>query len=261
MADWFNDMQDVTWDLLGDGVNPPATVSSLLTNIGLAAAVAKGDLLVATGAGQFAILTAGANDAALVADSGEATGLRWATAGTIAYVPSGTVIDFAGTVAPTGYLTCDGSVVAQATYPDLYTAIGTTWNTGGEGAGNFRLPSLSRRVGVGSGGSGTGTLGNAVGNIGGAETHTLTEAELAAHTHSFSATTSSNGAHTHTYVNVDGAGSTEYTVVGGTNKGTSSTSSDGAHTHTVSGTSGSTGSGTAHSILQPSAVVLKCIKT
>lgn len=37
-------------------------------------------------------------------------------------------------------LACEGGVIAQATYPDLYAAIGATWNTGGEGAGNFRLP-------------------------------------------------------------------------------------------------------------------------
>jgi microcystin-dependent protein len=52
----------------------------------------------------------------------------------------GMIVGFGGTVAPYGYLAADGSVKSQAAYPALYLAIGTTWNTGGEGAGNFRLP-------------------------------------------------------------------------------------------------------------------------
>jgi microcystin-dependent protein len=52
----------------------------------------------------------------------------------------GTIVGFGGTSAPYGYLAADGSVKSQAAYPALYLAIGTTWNTGGEGAGNFRLP-------------------------------------------------------------------------------------------------------------------------
>ena len=44
-----------------------------------------------------------------------------------------------GTV-PAGFLEVDGSVQSAATYPDLAAYLGTTFNTGGEGAGNFRLP-------------------------------------------------------------------------------------------------------------------------
>jgi len=84
-------------------------------------------------------------------------------------VPSGAMLDFAGTVAPTGWLLCDGSSYATATYPTLFSAIGYTW--GGSGA-NFNVPNMTRKVGVGSGGSGTATLGNAVGNTGGTETVT-----------------------------------------------------------------------------------------
>lgn len=58
----------------------------------------------------------------------------------------------------------------------------------------------------------------------GANTHTITEAQLPNHTHSFSATSSSNGAHTHT-------GSTGDNNVDHNHTGT--TSSDGAHTHTT----------------------------
>lgn len=56
--------------------------------------------------------------------------------------PVGTVIAFAADAAPSGYLACSGQAVSQTTYADLYALIGTTYNTGGEGAGNFRLPDL-----------------------------------------------------------------------------------------------------------------------
>jgi hypothetical protein len=60
------------------------------------------------------------------------------------YSPSfvGMVAFFAGTNTPAGWLKCDGSVVSQATYANLYTFLGDVYNTGGEGAGNFRLPDL-----------------------------------------------------------------------------------------------------------------------
>ncbi len=54
--------------------------------------------------------------------------------------PVGTVISFAGPVAPTGYIICDGSSVTVAAYPALYAAIGDAW--GGDGGTNFNLPDL-----------------------------------------------------------------------------------------------------------------------
>jgi microcystin-dependent protein len=90
-------------------------------------------------------------------------------------VPTGAMLDFAGASSPSGFLLCDGSVKSQTDYPNLFTVISTIWNTGGEGAGNFRLPDFRRRVAVGSGGTGTGTLGNTVGNTGGAEDVTSTQ--------------------------------------------------------------------------------------
>ena len=99
-------------------------------------------------------------------------------------VPSGAMLDFAGTSAsiPTGYLPCDGSVVSQATYANLFAVINTIWNTGGEGVGNFRLPNFQRSVAVGSGGTGTTELGSTVGSVGGVESETHTHTENP-HTH------------------------------------------------------------------------------
>ncbi|WGK91769.1 phage tail protein [Pseudomonas migulae] len=55
-------------------------------------------------------------------------------------LPVGAVVAFPKTAVPAGFLEIDGSVQSIATYPDLFAYLGTTFNTGGEGAGNFRLP-------------------------------------------------------------------------------------------------------------------------
>jgi microcystin-dependent protein len=94
----------------------------------------------------------------------------------------GEIIDFAGTALQTDFLATNGAAVSRTTYAALFTAIGTTWGAG-DGSTTFNVPDLARRVTVGSGGSGTGTLGNAAGNTGGAETHTLSLSESPAHTH------------------------------------------------------------------------------
>lgn len=56
-----------------------------------------------------------------------------------ARLPAGFVSAFAGGTAPTGWLECDGSSIAVASYPDLHAAIGYTY--GGSGA-SFNLPDL-----------------------------------------------------------------------------------------------------------------------
>jgi microcystin-dependent protein len=53
--------------------------------------------------------------------------------------PAGTMIQFAGTSAPSGYLWCDGSAVLRTVYARLFTAIGTTWGVG-DGSSTFNLP-------------------------------------------------------------------------------------------------------------------------
>lgn len=55
-------------------------------------------------------------------------------------VPVGAVMAFPTGIVPPGFLELDGSVQSIATYPDLAAYLGTTYNKGNEGAGNFRLP-------------------------------------------------------------------------------------------------------------------------
>jgi microcystin-dependent protein len=64
-------------------------------------------------------------------------------------VPTGTVVAFAGTQIPSGWLVADGRPLLQANYPQLYNAIGTAHGAGLDEAktqvGDFNLPDLRGR--------------------------------------------------------------------------------------------------------------------
>lgn len=55
-------------------------------------------------------------------------------------LPVGSMVGFPVNKVPPGFLEIDGSVQSIATYPDLAAFLGTAFNQGNEGAGNFRLP-------------------------------------------------------------------------------------------------------------------------
>lgn len=91
-------------------------------------------------------------------------------------LPVGSIQAFAGANAPTGWLLCDGSAVGRASYPDLFSTIGTTY-----GAGNttttFNLPDLRGRMPIGPNSDSTAanTATRSVGTKGGdtrMQTHT-----------------------------------------------------------------------------------------
>ena len=83
---------------------------------------------------------------------------------------------YAGSVAPYGFLVCDGSVVSRTDYADLFAVIGTAYGAG-DGLTTFGLPDLSGRVVIGV--SSTHVLSSA----GGEENHTLLSNELPEHIH------------------------------------------------------------------------------
>ena len=169
-----------------------------------------------------------------------------------AALPSGSVVPFAGTSAPSGYLLAQGQAVSRTTYSDLFSAISTTYGTG-DGSSTFNLPDLRGRVVAGKddmGGSSANRLtdqtgglnGDTLGDTGGSETHTLTEAQLAAHTH--------------------GAGSYSTNIqVSGVGGGNRAQSNNAGAEISVTGTSGSTGSGDAHNNVQPTIILNYLIKT
>lgn len=64
-------------------------------------------------------------------------------------VPVGTVIYFAASVPPKGYLKADGSAVSRETYPDLFAVVGTRFGEG-DGTSTFSLPDLINRFAQGS---------------------------------------------------------------------------------------------------------------
>ena len=55
-------------------------------------------------------------------------------------LPVGALVAFPVNSPAPGFLELDGSVKSIAAYPDLSAYLGTTFNQGNEGAGNFRLP-------------------------------------------------------------------------------------------------------------------------
>jgi microcystin-dependent protein len=92
----------------------------------------------------------------------------------------GTIALFAGDFAPVGWAFCDGSHLSIATNDVLYAVIGDTY--GGDGQTWFALPDLRSRVAIGAGVGSDGTVYQ-VGDIGGAESVTLSVNNLPVHTH------------------------------------------------------------------------------
>lgn len=85
---------------------------------------------------------------------------------------------FAGSFAPSNWLMCDGSLLSIAEYDALFTLLGMSY--GGDGSLTFGIPDLRGRVPIHQGANNsTYTLGQS----GGAETVTLTAANLPAHSH------------------------------------------------------------------------------
>lgn len=95
-------------------------------------------------------------------------------------VPIGSILPYGGAAAPSLWLLCDGSSLLRASYPALFTAIGTAF--GSADGTHFTLPALcggTARFPLGKATAGTGST---LGGTGGAIDHAHTSAS---HTHAF----------------------------------------------------------------------------
>jgi len=189
------------------------------------------------------------------------------------FVPIGTLLPYAGATSPTNWLLCDGAAVSRTTYAELFNIIGTAYGAG-DGSTTFGLPDLRGRAPVGKddmGGSAASRLtsgvsgvdGTTIGASGGAQSHTLTAAQMPSHTHTGSGTTSTtNTDHTHSSGNgqpiathvggystaPSGVGAATVSGIVGTTGGMNSNA---AHSHTFSFTTSAAGSTSAHNNVQP----------
>ena len=172
----------------------------------------KGNLIVGGNSSAWNALGIGTNGYAMIADSASSSGLKWA-----ALIPAATVCLFYQAAAPTGWTVSDAD--------------------------------SDKAIRIVSGASG---LGGAAGGTTAFTSVFMARTDVAAHTHSFSDTSSTNSSHTHTVAmrTATVAGGSGATVAfvhpsSGFSDGSANetTDSEAGHTHTVSGTTGSTGSG------------------
>ncbi len=88
--------------------------------------------------------------------------------------------------APTGWAFCDGQLLPLSQNTALFSLLGTTY--GGDGKSNFALPNLQGCAPM-QPGQGPGLSLHDLGETGGAETVTLLESEIPAHSHPLMAST------------------------------------------------------------------------
>jgi len=105
----------------------------------------------------------------------------------VSAVPTGTILMWPTSSAPSGYLICNGGTISRTTYSTLFSLISTTFGVG-DNSTTFNLPNFTNRMPIGP-----GNLA-AVGSTGGSR-----DAVVVSHTH-----TVTDRGHTHTTVQMIG---------------------------------------------------------
>ena len=161
-------------------------------------------------------------------------------------IPVGSVISFAGSVAPEQYFLCDGSTVSRIRYPALFEVIGEMYGAG-DGTTTFNLPNLQGRIPVGQ--LAADPYFNAMASAGGVTDVTLTTAQIPSHDHTSNA--------------VGGQGNLGLCIADGTNTATVADSSLGelnVFTTPRALTINNSGGGGSHTNVQPYVVMNYIIK-
>lgn len=125
-------------------------------------------------------------------------------------MPVGTILQYGGSSAPTGFLLCNGATFDVTVYNALHGVLSGNYKTGGESAGQDRLPNFTNRFPLGAGAA---ALGNTSSNVdhtgavtsssGGPTTHGVTTTSVAASAKDSTTTdvvtaVDDHSAHTHT---------------------------------------------------------------
>lgn len=125
-------------------------------------------------------------------------------------MPTGAIIPFAGSTAPTGWLLCDGGStgVFRTTYAALFAVIGTTYGSG-DGSTTFNVPDLRGRVVAGKDNMGgvaanrlsasvSGVTGTTLGASGGSQSLTSHNHTQNSHNHTQDSHNHTQNSHNHT---------------------------------------------------------------
>jgi|LauGreDrversion4_2_1035121.scaffolds.fasta_scaffold00797_24 microcystin-dependent protein len=157
-------------------------------------------------------------------------------------IPAGTIIQSAAINEPEGWFDCNGRTLLVAQYAYLFSAIGYAYSRNVYSGSDlsFNIPDMRGRVGIGYG-TGSGLTARSLGDISGAETHTLTVDQMPAHDHGGS------------------TGSTNAALIGSTTTASIAgheVADNGSHSHTIP----SQGGGSAHNNMQPYVVLRYLIK-
>lgn len=123
------------------------------------------------------------------------------------FLPIGSILPYTATGdVGSKLLVADGRAVSRTTYATYFALVGTTYGVG-DGSTTFNLPDLRGRTIIGMDNPGTAqgaanritaAAADSIGGTGGAETVTLTSAEMPTHTHVQNSHTHIANSHSHT---------------------------------------------------------------
>ncbi len=91
------------------------------------------------------------------------------------FAPPGSILPYASSTPPTGWLLADGSAVSRTTYANLYSVVGTTYGVG-DGSTTFNLPNMTGRTVLMA--SSTNGISTTLGTTGGATTTTIAQTNI-----------------------------------------------------------------------------------